>query len=435
MKKIILLVSLLIVVLGIGYWYFRNDTDENKKNEEEKSLFIITSPYDNVDWDTIGHFKADLHVHTTNSILSEGFIDECDGASLAEVIEHYYERGFDILGIADHNFVTYAWRDTPGGLTREREEEIMSGVGRGGRGMFQVPFGIEQTEVEHFTSFFANHINHHYALDNLRNRVRPIETFDNMLSVIYEVEKLGGISFINHPGRYTGGNRNLEDGELASNNPETIQRYVDMFMRHPSVIGMEIVNQTDLETLSDRILWDNILKQTMPEGRFVWGFANSDRHFAYHVGWAFNIMLIDEDDLRTNGRRGIHAVTDNAIHRESLYNPIRRAMETGAFYAVAVIARRENVNSHVGEDEEEKYLYLVNNNTPRITRITSGNDKITIEGNYYNVVEWIADGKIIATGNTLNLRNHSNEINSYVRAQLKSSYGIAFTQPFRIEKR
>jgi hypothetical protein len=48
------------------------------------------------------------------------------------------------------------------------------------------------------------------------------------------------------------------------------------------------------------------------------------------------------------------------------------------------------------------------------------------------VIEWIADGKKIAAGNTLDISANSAQINSYVRAQLKSSTGIAYTQPFGI---
>lgn len=56
---------------------------------------------------------------------------------------------------------------------------------------------------------------------------------------------------------------------------------------------------------------------------------------------------------------------------------------------------------------------------------------ITISGADYDTIEWIADGEVIATGKTLDLNDHEEEIGSYVRAQLKSDTGIAFTQPLR----
>lgn len=59
-------------------------------------------------------------------------------------------------------------------------------------------------------------------------------------------------------------------------------------------------------------------------------------------------------------------------------------------------------------------------------------DTITIEGDLYNTIEWVADGKVIATGNTIDLNDYEGKIHSYVRAQLKGDEGISFTQPFGV---
>ena len=65
--------------------------------------------------------------------------------------------------------------------------------------------------------------------------------------------------------------------EEASNNPTTVSKYVDLFKKYDSLVGMEIINKKDGDSYSDRILWDNILTKTMPE-RPVWGFSNDDTH-------------------------------------------------------------------------------------------------------------------------------------------------------------
>ena len=55
---------------------------------------------------------------------------------------------------------------------------------------------------------------------------------------------------------------------------------------------------------------------------------------------------------------------------------------------------------------------------------------ITIESTTDYTVEWIADGEIIATGDSINLRDYSEEIGSYVRFQIKNEGGIVLSQAF-----
>ena len=58
---------------------------------------------------------------------------------------------------------------------------------------------------------------------------------------------------------------------------------------------------------------------------------------------------------------------------------------------------------------------------------------ITITGSDYDVIEWITSGDVISVENSLDIGEFADLItHNYVRAQLKSNYGIAFTQPFGI---
>jgi len=241
-----------------------------------------------------------------------------------------------------------------------------------------------------------------------------------MADTIAAVEAAGGITHINHPGRYTGGaNSNLATGAAASNNPVNIQKYVDLFSAYPSLVGMEIINKVDNESRSERILWDNILKEMMPQGRFVWGFSNDDTHSLNATGYAWNVMLMP------------------ALNQTET----RKAMENGSFYAVSRVDRREGINatlpngSSMPGDGNASSLYLLEQTTPSITNIVVNHAEgvITIEGKFYNEIEWIADGEKIATGSTINLNDYQGVINSYVRAHVKSDTGIAFTQPFGVE--
>lgn len=362
-----------------------------------EKLYEITSPYASVDWDRFGQYKADFHAHSTNS----------DGGVLTkDTVEDHYAKGYDILSMTDHNYLTSRWSEVAkGAMSSEREEEIVAGVGRDGRGMIDLYNTDEQSVVDHINSFFAEFNNASGA---------------TMASTIAAVEELGGITQINHPGRYTGGKNGGEAGIAASNDPATVQKYVDLFMDYDSCVGMEIINKIDNESRSDRVLWDNILEETMPEGRFVWGFSNDDTHSLDATGYSFNMMLMPElsqEDTRT-------------------------AMETGAFYAVSRVSRPDGINAALPDGRTmpgsgtKDTLYLLEQETPSISdiEVDEQENAITITGDNYDEIEWIADGKVIATGETLDLNDYEDEIGSYVRAQLKSDTGIAFTQPFGVEE-
>ncbi|MCL2549964.1 MAG: hypothetical protein FWE78_03390, partial [Methanimicrococcus sp.] len=151
-------------------------------------------------------------------------------------------------------------------------------------------------------------------------------------------------------------------------------------------------------------------------GRSVWGFSNDDTHSTNATGYSWNVMLMPElNDKET-----------------------RIAMENGAFYAVSRVSRLDGINRYYPNGTEVigagdgTTLYLMNQSTPSISNIAVSESTITITGANYTSIEWIADGKVIATGETINLNDHKTEINSYVRAQLKSGTGIAFTQPFGV---
>lgn len=351
--------------------------------------FTIDSPYASVDWGTYGQYKADFHAHS----------NESDGSPQPyETIEEHYKKGYDILALTDHNVCNTTWnrKDDPTGkdreyLTDQRLSEITYGTDRDNRGMVAIMNSDEQSVSDHLNTFFTPFNNEHGA---------------TLESNIAKTQELGGICHINHPGRYTGGkNTSGTAGEEASNNPETIKKYTDLFMKYDAVVGMEIINKLDGDSYSDRILWDNILKETMPEGRFVWGFSNDDTHSTAATGHSYNMMLLPSNNPEN----------------------VRESMENGTFYASAKVAKREGYTI--------TDLSVINDyQPPIITNIQVDNDEdtITIDGEHYNQVEWIADGKVIATGNTIDLNDHEGEINSYVRAQLKGDEGISFTQPFGV---
>ena len=356
--------------------------------------YDITSPYETVDWDSWNQYQAQLHTHT---LYSDGTVD------VKDVVERYYELGYDILAVTDHGVVNKGWNRVPEVLdligynqyindfepmSQERYEEItIHGTGRDGRPMLDVPQGIEMNGLvvrkNHVNGFFCG-----YG-QGILGQEEDYET------VIAGTHAAGGITFINHPGDFIAANK--ENGRAEDYNQ--LKVFIDPLMKYDSCVGIEIFNLRDTTDRADRILWDTILQYTIPQGKTVWGFANDDSHALDDIDVTRDIMLMPE------------------LSNEAL----RTAMENGTFFACSRYARYEMGEEFVGEgDYAEIHEVIVNDRT----------DVISVVASNYDVIEWIADGEIIATGETLSLTEHSDEIGCYVRFQIKNKGGIVCSQPF-----
>ena len=352
----------------------------------------IKSSYENVDWQKHIQYKAGIHSHTNRS----------DGANtVSQMIEDHYTKGYDIYAITDHNVVNSDWTtphrvsygtDTP--ITQQRYEEISRGEGRNNRKMTRIPFTNEQSRVDHFNTYFAN----------WNNPGSGATLYNSIMSA----QQVGGISHFNHPGReiYEIRDTVFEPDNVAFemvNQSTYISKYVGHFFEFESLIGMEIVNQRDRYKF-DRIIYDNVLKQTMPVGRFVWAFCNDDSHALGMTGFSYNVLIMPENNLAN----------------------IKSALINGNFYGIARVLRRELGANFSGQGEP-----------PVIRNIAVDNNNMTISITAQNAesIVWIADGEEIQKGgnsDTLRVRSYPGKINSYVRAYITGKGGVAFTQPFRI---
>ena len=69
-------------------------------DDQAPATFEIVNPYQNVDWAATGHYKSDFHAHSTNS----------DGSNLTrDMVEDHYTKGFDVLAMTDHDYLTESW--------------------------------------------------------------------------------------------------------------------------------------------------------------------------------------------------------------------------------------------------------------------------------------------------------------------------------------
>lgn len=355
--------------------------------------YTITNPYAAVNWSTWGHYKGNLHAHSTVSDGEDTF---------TAAIEEYYARGYDVLAMTDHGVVNRGWNvkptpvpllsfnmilNKPVPLTNERYTRITTGSDRGGRGMTDVPFGIELNAAtltkSHVNGFFVDYGQNDWGKEN---------DFEGPIAA---VDVLGGLTHINHPGDWLESARDIN----IAKDPKNIKFFADILKKYPSCLGIEAINSQDSVTRHDRVLWDGLLESVIPAGRNVWGFANADSHNFDDIDTGFEIFMMPANTLAN----------------------VRTAMETGAFFACGRIARPE-----LGDGFKGTGPYPVVTNIA----VNDSQDQITIQGTDYDVIEWIAKGEVIATGNTIDLNAYEDQIGRYVRAQLKGPGGICFTQAF-----
>ena len=362
--------------------------------------YDITSPYETVDWENWNQYQAQLHTHT---LYSDGTVD------VKDVVERYYELGYDILAVTDHGVVNKGWNKVPEvmdligynqyinkfePMSQERYEEItIHGTGRDGRPMLDVPYGIELNALvirkNHVNGFFVDYGN------GILGREEDYET------VIKGNSEAGGITFINHPGDFIAANK--ENGRAEDYNQ--LKVFIDPLMKYDSCVGIEIFNLRDTTDRADRILWDTILQYTIPQGKNVWGFANDDSHALDDIDVTRDIMLMPE------------------LSNEAL----RTAMENGTFFAVS----RYEWGDRIGTTKEY----------PTVTSIVVDdvNDTITITGKNTDSIKWVADGVYIQEDtvsvngvcmSTIKLQNYTGDISCYVRAELNGAGGRTLTQAF-----
>lgn len=383
--------------------------------------FTVTNPYESVDWDSWGQYKANMHTHSTVT----------DGTNpFNEMILKHYELDYDFLAMTDHSTVCYSWTqpnyvpafraamtlrndtsilDTPVGLTEEEYKEVTT-PGKDGKSMLQVPFGIEQNGASfnntHVCTWFADYGN------------GMLGATSDYESVLKAIDELGGLSVINHPGEYTGAKKeNNPEKAYDSSYEYQIAKFANLLAKYPSCIGIDVNSKGDGRTKNDRKLWDLLLQRVIPTGRNVYAMATSDAHrdSAIDSGWTVNLMP------------------------EKSVDGLRTAMENGTFFAMSHFIQNTKelaiLSSEIGEDlgtswEADKTLP-----DPKVNRITvdDAEDTITLDVSNERTVHWISDGEVIAVGNSIDLDDYADELGCYVRAEVFGDGGILYTQAFILE--
>lgn len=405
-KMLCVVLSILLVCTGTSV-AFADDSGE----VHEEYTYNISSPYDGIDWDNINQYKADLHSHTDASDADQ---------TIEENVKSHYDLGYQILAISDHAVVGVPWDEVPQTvpiyrffkfsrtemrdpvvLSSEEREQIINGtyesaardalaeqLGYDLGGMLEITGACEANGA---TPINDCHIN----TFNCTSVQAKMGVYGDFESVVEDCDAEGGFSFLDHVGEYVG--RNPEDEERAYE-PYYANKFANIFVNYDSCVAFD-VNSTRF----DGVIWDEILKLTIPNGRNVPGIAFTDSHGLDGNDWAFTMMLMPE-------------LTTEAFEE---------CMRSGAWFS---IGRVDKLN--LGEDFDGH-----GNLPPAVSRVDVDreNNVISFEGSEFNYVQWISGGKVIAEGTgltSIDLNDYEDELDCYVRFQLLGDGGILYSQPF-----
>lgn len=410
MKKLISILLSLCLVVGIG-----------AITASAEAGYTIVSPYSDVIWEgdnAWGAYKGTLHTHST---YSDADVD------LATMLKEYYNQGYDFVANSDHGVTGVEWNrkqpalllyayqklsgKTVAHLTDEEYEAITTGTyplydgSVRGKKMTCI---VGANELNNLTLTKA-HVNAFFLPEGKGNGFGGVE--NGFEKAIKFTEKNGGLSIINHPGDWLESNDDIAQVSKIEN----IRLFGDILLKYDSCLGMEVFNEKNSVTPYDRILWDNLLMYTLPYGKNVIGFSNTDAHVIENIDSSFSIFMMSENTAEK----------------------VKETMQSGASFLVTRSLRRGN--ELIGP---EKPFDVRNEDIPYpvFNKVTVDGHKITVSANDAHTVQFIADGKVIykttATDGdiTLDLDTVEGAENfSYVRAEAFGNGGLCLTQALVID--
>ncbi len=397
--------------------------------------YTVTGPYDNVDWSTWGAYKFQPHCHTN---ASDGYM------TIKDAIQWDYDLDYDVVAITDHGTLNRGWNKAPqlvdimrlikyertqmapiDPIPDDEYQQYLNGthattegnVRTSQNGMLDVPLGIELNLATpkcdcHLTGYWSEY-GQGYA-----------GVYGDYETPSKGVMKAGGISMLSHVGEYV-----YPEKDTVNHTGQKIDEYfVNKFARifldcKGSSVGMGINSATDCHTRCDRILYDQILQKTIPNGVIPWGFSFSDSHNVPSRNDAYTMLLMPVFDL----------------------DHVRTAMETGASFSVSHFSYGVELNgmpempAFFEDGFTEDQVNWRSNNTPLITYMNTDNeaDTITVEGTDFDQITWVSNGNVILRESVENgkatLDLHSNELldepSLFIRFYVTGKDGICYSQP------
>lgn len=394
--------------------------------------YIIDNPYEDIDWDTWGSYKTQLHCHTN---ASDGFLP------IHEFVQKHYDMNYDIVALTDHGTINKGWNVAPelvpimrlikyersqmkpvNPLTEEEYEAYLTGTAPSDtrthtNGMLDVPKGIELNMATpiadcHLTGYFSDY---GQGLAGV---------FGDYETPAREVMNDGGITFLSHVGEYVYTDKDSENYVGQPVDEYYANKFARLFIDYQgSALGMGINSATDAHTRCDRILYDQVLQKTIPNGVVPWCNTFADSHNETSINDAYTWTWMENFTMEE----------------------FRESLEKGQFFSVSHYSNGVELNGmeempgFVEQKVYDEELWRLDN-TPNVTRleVDQENDTITVEGENFNLITWVSDGNVILREEitdgkaTLDLHDTENflaEPYMYVRFYITGENGICYSQP------
>ncbi len=399
-----------------------------------KPYYDIKNPYASVDFSKWQPYKAQLHCHTT---ASDGYL------TVDEVVQKHYNYDYDILAITDHGTLNRGWNVVPQTipilrivksertnnaapvipLTDDRYNSFLDGTAKttdgysrtSGNGMIDVPLGIELNAATpvcdcHLTGYFSEY------------GQGFIGVYGDYETPSKGVKEAGGISMLSHIGEYVYKDKDSADHVGQPVDEYYVNKFARLFLDNAgSSVGMGINSATDAHTRCDRILYDSILKKTIPYGVVPWAFSFSDSHNDTSINDAYTIHYMPE------------------LNNDEL----RRSMENGTVFAVSHYSNGYELNGMQelpGYNDDPDTMEWDKNTTPLVTNVVVDDeeDTISIEGENFNQITWVADGEVLKREDikdgkaSIDLNDY--DFDYFVRFYITGDNGICYSQPFVVNK-
>ncbi|MCQ2471788.1 MAG: hypothetical protein MJ147_07110 [Clostridia bacterium] len=414
--------------------------------------YVITNPYKNIDWDKWQSYKTQLHCHT---IASDGF------QTIEEAITDYYALDYDAVAITDHGTINRGWDTAPDTIPLVR---AIKKERTGGARNPIIPLSAEDYKA--FTGGTAESVDFSYMSGDEKITTGRVRTHSNGILDVekgielnmatpfadchltgywseygqglagvfgdYETPSEGvriadGISMLAHIGEYVYIDKDSEDHVGQKVDEYYVNKFARLFLDNAgSSVGMGINSATDEHTRCDRILYDQILAKTIPNGVVPWGFTFSDSHSETSINDAYTMMYMPE-------------LSNDAL---------RDCMVNGEFFSVSHYSNGYELN---GMKEMESFDGNCDNaqwwsdNTPLVTKVEvdEENDVIKVWGENFDYITWVSNGNVVLRDYDckdgyaeldLHSDNLLDDINMFVRFYLSGENGICYSQPMVIQR-
>lgn len=409
--------------------------------EANRVNYIIDNPYEEIDWDTWGDYKTQLHCHTT---ASDGFL------TIDEFVRMHYAANFDIVALTDHGTINQGWNVVPETvplmrlikkertkmadiipIPQDEYEAYLDGTNDNRtyvtsdgitltrtkeNGMLDVPKGIELNMA---TPFADCHLTGYFS-DYGQGLAGVFGDYETPSKGVMEA---GGFSYLSHVGEYVYIDKDSADHVGQPVDEYYANKFARLFLDYAgSSLGMGINSATDAHTRCDRILYDQVLQKTIPNGVVPWGNTFADSHSESSVNDAYTMCWMPELTLEA----------------------FRECQEKGQYFSVSHFSNGVELNGmeempgFVEQDVYDTKSYWLDN-TPQVKRITvdQNADTITVECENANLITWVSNGNVIkreaVENGVVTLDLHKDELMNdpylYVRFYISGENGICYAQP------